>query len=1146
MSLPKLIDNKHSTLTNTLRTVATDHTHLSIATGYWDIEGTLLILDQLEKYESVRLLIGREPLLKRDNKGNTTEPELDYPDKDFFEDLINTNPTPEIKQAVITLYQMIEAGKLEVRVYRRTFLHAKCYIFGTQDSESAVGIVGSSNFTRAGLEGNSELNALESDHRIVLFSPKSDSQDTGHLAWFNELWSDEKTENWNGDFTELIRTSPIGDKLYSPKELYLRTLYELYNEEMQAEKEEILHPHSYKLFEFQEKNVKNLTRILNKHGVAMLADSVGLGKTMSCIGVIKQYKQQRVVVIAPASLKHQWEQELMRENLLHVRVISLQNKDEIKNAQSHDSYAPIGLFVIDESHNLRSNNAARYEILADWIANAHNESAHVLLATATPINNSLDDLVNQVLLGARGDQDVFTIPTISSEGQVVTRSFYEAVQNIKKRINQRIANGADEDELMRIYEESRFTLEPVIQSFVVRNTRQSIEKIVQEDGTEIMFPNPVVRSRTYEHAPLTRKASEELAQVHSYSVENLADTMDKMLHPMRQIDEWVQNNTKTKLETEHSAVYRLYQLILSLSFVPYRWRMYDPRAYDKTRDELFKIRFAKKEDKEAINRQISIYGIIRTTFLKRLESSAYALEMSLTRYEKRLAFFESFLKRQNVMINLSDIDDILDEYGAGDGDEIEYTDEQLAEIVSKQKTHSADGFHKDELLADIETEKKLIAELRSLVTDLKKDDAKFNDFRTHLLSEYKANPGKKILVFAFFSDTITYLKEKFTADQDCVKLLTHAEFVSGASGKDKLVAADRFSPVARKVTLPENTTELTHLFTTDVLSEGQNLQDSGHLINYDLHWNPVRMIQRNGRINRIGSKHTEVLVENYIPGDDLETFLGLVERLRRKIELIKHIVGTDSSVLGEDIDPRAFTGIYDADEAVAGKAYAELENKAGTFAEDSFKQDLINFYKTATETERRRVERIPYGTWTKNVALTAPNDVVTLATFSLSTNGMVVQKPFFFANEASAIGLDLLTRAQALRLIRSEDTERKLLPFLVNTDRHEQVSIQSGRQIIALNGGGEAGLTPTQKIVHEHARTHGWTSEEQDMLHSTIRTRNVIQQRKVNRLVRSINSLLKANGDTAEAYAELKKILKEPTNPPEVVDTTFNFGFSTN
>jgi SNF2 family DNA or RNA helicase len=318
MSLPKIIDNNRKKLADVLIEVAEQHTELSIATGYWDLEGMKLLLPSLKKYSKVRLLIGREPLIPRHKM---LQPELDYPDQDFKFDLSMIDPESGLREVVTEIKESISNGKLEVRVYRKNFLHAKCYIFGSYESSEAIGIIGSSNFTKNGLTQNMELNALESDHRVVVFQPKTQEQEVGHLYWFDQFWDDETTEKWNEEFSTLLGTSPVGDELYSPYETYIKTLYELYKEEIEDDGNEINENGQGKtLFDFQLKNVHALLRRLRKYKVAMLADSVGLGKTTTAISVLKQYLdnpegKKRVEVICPKSLVQQWEKELAIEGI---------------------------------------------------------------------------------------------------------------------------------------------------------------------------------------------------------------------------------------------------------------------------------------------------------------------------------------------------------------------------------------------------------------------------------------------------------------------------------------------------------------------------------------------------------------------------------------------------------------------------------------------------------------------------------------------------------------------------------------------------------------------------------------------------------------------------------------------------------------
>lgn len=1137
-NLPKIIENKRVSLLDTFLNVAKSHDNLSIATGYWDIKGMKLILGSIKDYKKIRILIGREPLLNRDNDKNIESPEIDYPDEDFFNDLQHINPTKEMKEVVVSIKKLIDTKQLEVRVYRKSFLHAKCYIFGSYESPQAVGIIGSSNFTQNGLTANAELNALESDHRVVTFQPKSQNQEVGHLSWFDEMWNDKMTEPWEGKFIELLRTSPNGDLLHSPRDIYLRTLYELYKDEINLDKEEIVHPKAKTLHEFQEKNVKNILRILRNNGVAMLADSVGLGKTVSTVGVIKQYKNQRVIVIAPKSLKGMWEQELAQEGLHNVHVVSLQNRQEIIDKSEIDKHAPVNLFVIDESHNLRSSNGTRYEQLSDWIADSHNEEAHVLLVTATPINNSLTDLTNQILLGARGDQDIFTLAVKSYDGQIVNRSFYEAIDNIRKRIKQNIDKG--ENNLDEIYADARVTLEPIIRNFVVRNTRESIGDITNENGEVFVFPTVKIRNKKYPPIKYGSETSDKYHKILKFSVDALAETMDVLLHPLRQIESFKDSDGKIDIN-EKTLTYHIYQLILSLSLVPYRWNMYDFRFYGKTKDELKKIRLRAGEQQK-INMQLSLYGIIRTLFLKRLESSPKALEVSLERYHLRLQIFEQALVNENIIINLSDIDDIVDEYEADDGNQVVFDDSKLLELARRKPQEVDDNFKKEELLEDIQLEKELISEIINLVRSLKDKDQKIIDLKNRLLGSHKEDPNKKILIFTFFADTVDYIQHELESDPKMSKIVKRIGFASGRDQRSAIYAAKRFAPIAQESQeIAKEEGELTYLFATDVLSEGQNLQDCGELINYDLHWNPVRMVQRNGRINRLGSLFDEVVVENYIPGDDLEEFLGLMQKINRKIELIKHAIGTDSSIFGEKIDPRSYTNLYSEDTEEATEEYEVLESKLDAFSEDKFLHDLKTFYESATDEEIRHMERVPFKSWgIVPSGLEKPNDVIVFSRIQSEDN---TNKEVFFGNDRSATSIDMLPTTIALNMIRSDIKEKQKDTISINKNEQFKEVKEKGPQI-ARDTNIDRSLTPSKERVLGESSTHKWTAEDKDKLRATLSTRNVLLGRRVSRLVRSITQALNNNEPTEEYYVALHKLLVEPTEQPRITDVDELFGYT--
>ena len=287
MTIPKIIDNERFRLLDVLKDVSGDFKDLSIATGYWDLKAMHALKDELEKFDKIRILIGREPQIPRAQVG---APEEDFPAHDIEIDLQNLAPESDLREIALKTKEWLQSGKLEVRVYRRSFLHAKTYIFGNFNSEKAVGVIGSSNLTLNGLTTNTELNALEDDVHKVFFQPQTPEQQASHLSWFESKWNDELTEPWNEKLISIVQESPVGDLFFSPYETYIKTLHDLYNDELlDHEAGPIEQGGGKTLFDFQQKNINALNRRLKKYGVAMLSDSVGLGKTSTSIGVIKTY-----------------------------------------------------------------------------------------------------------------------------------------------------------------------------------------------------------------------------------------------------------------------------------------------------------------------------------------------------------------------------------------------------------------------------------------------------------------------------------------------------------------------------------------------------------------------------------------------------------------------------------------------------------------------------------------------------------------------------------------------------------------------------------------------------------------------------------------------------------------------------------------
>ncbi len=1032
MTIPKIIDNERFRLLDVLKNISGDFKDLSIATGYWDLKAMLALEDELEKFEKVRILIGREPQIPR---AQVDAPEEDFPAHDIEIDLQNLAPESELRQIALKTKEWLQSGKLEVRVYRRTFLHAKTYIFGNFHSKKAYGLIGSSNFTLNGLTTNTELNELESDERVVLFQPQTAEQQASHLSWFESKWNDELTEPWNEKLISIVQDSPLGDLFFSPYETYIKTLHNLYQEELLDEVE--LDKKSEKgktLFDFQQKNINALTRRLNKYGVAMLSDSVGLGKTSTSIGVIKRYLndpegKKRVEIICPKSIVSQWEKELTEEGVLGYRPITLQNSAEIERKQELDAIASVSLFVIDESHNLRHSGGVRFQQLLDWIRS--NPKAHVLLVTATPINNSLMDITTQILLGAAGNSEIMKVTTIDENGQTIQITFHQAVENLMKKINQDLKRDNKID-----FKYVRRQMTPIIRAFVVRRTRQGIQKEYGSliiDGKPTTFPVVKPHVNDYE---FTAESCDKVSKVTSktlplgliYSIdpEALAEAAKMFKHPIRQLDKMQQLNEKNLVQ--ESAMFYVFQLILTLGFLPYRWRLYQTKFYGKTKDQIRELGLPGDESKSLLQ-QVGIFGILRTIFLKRMESSVSALETSLNTYSKKLDFFAKGLSEGKIL----SITDFAALESSWDDDDEDYSASELE--AREVASFNSKDFASQELLEDVAVEQELVRVIAEQLKILKKDDSKIRSLVKILKDIESKASGSKVLVFSYFSDTVAYLQENLASLNSNITL-DNIGFVSSNNGSDSEKLASRFSPVSKKYTLKSDEKELQYLVATDVLSEGQNLQDAGILINYDLHWNPVRMIQRNGRVNRLGTKHKTVSIHNMRPERKLDSYLNLVQRLQGKIDMIRNTIGTDTPVLDEPENAieygDAIKDIYDSDEQKRIKALEDAE-KAADFllAEDDYVLDLLEFHKNHSENlvYRDSIYSIPNGKWAilpqEENKHSVPEKLFGLVELTLQPTGVAHQ---FVSVDESDMSIKALSSLQALEWLKTnpDDNQRKV------------------------------------------------------------------------------------------------------------------------
>ena len=957
----KLIDNSSNEyqLGGVLKELITDtaFSEISIATGYWDLPGMVEIYNELNAFltrenTTLRILLGEEPSVKAYQVKNPAKQAPDFPEKYLKKDLEELQLKDEFQKVADLFSRYLNRennGKLQIRVYRKNFLHAKCYIFGS-DQENAVGIIGSSNFTKQGLFGNLELNQFEDNNATVNYIRRNISQHPSHRTWFEELWND--SEKWSQIFKEeIIQLSKHGGLCFSAYEMYIHALYRIYGQDLQDEKEnkvDMDDPSSGKpqLLKFQIQNANSIIKKLGRQGVAMLSDSVGLGKTYTAIKVIEYYKHnlnQRVVIIAPAGLIQQWRKAFDDFRMIHIpEIYSLQDTNRIEDVRENLRSIPVGLFVFDESHNLRSAGGQRFDVFIKW--RQENVNAKTLMVTATPINNQLADLTNQIMLGSGGD--IFKLGRFYDRGRQKYFTLKERLELLQTDMQMQIR----ENNFIN-YQLIKEQLTPLLNRFLVRRTRQGIEK-EYPDGLEIngklqKFPKSYPDNLEYEvpnqyKSQLLKMAEQnsKLTRAFNYEITSLAE-LDYLAHPLDLFDHY-----KIREKPINSSLEIIYTALLSLGFPCYRYNIYRHAYYGRKRGEL------------------------------ELNAEDDALDFDIESFENSEKEFVTIIANEGV-------------------------------------------FKIAQLKADIVKDLSIISILKQQIELLIKKDDKIQILAKHL----NQNDDRKVLIFTYFADTLRYLSEKLP------EYLVKGKNIEFALGTKNEIEdfAKRFAPVSKKYELKQGEKQIDFLIATDKLSEGQNLQDCGMIVNYDLHWNPVRMIQRNGRINRLGSKFEEIFIFNFRPTEQLESYLKLVSKLQEKINLIRYTVGSDQSVLDEEPIPQDFTeDLYSRDEKKRLVAFRKIfETSELLAAEDLFMDDLREFDrdKNFEDTYKEKIKNLPKGKWGKVQMKKDEDDYMHMAHLSAGEDESF-EAGYFMAFSKDKTG-ELFTTTEGLLSIKATSDQNK-------------------------------------------------------------------------------------------------------------------------
>lgn len=807
----------------------------------------------------------------------------------------------------------------------------------TRDTEG-VGYMPISGFTAVDL-GYQKGNAVS--NFVTRFDDPSHAQ--MYLQLFNQIWADpEKVKDVTDAICEYIESVYQEN---SPERIYLFMLYNIFQDFLEDIDEDVL-PNDLtgyrdsliwnKLFNYQKDAATGIINKLETYNGCILADSVGLGKTFTALAVIKYYelRNRSVLVLCPKKLADNWRnyntnlttnifaKDRFNYDVLCHTDLSRTSGESFGIPLNRVNWGNYDLVVIDESHNFRNNDIykdreTRYQKLMNKVIRA-GVKTKVLMLSATPVNNRFTDLRNQLALAYEGQSEnlVRNLKTETSVEEIFRRA--------QKAFNEWSTLPPEERTAASILKALDFDFFELLDAVTIARSRKHIETFY--DTRDIgKFPQRL-KPLSF-HCPITSRA----------------DVMGL-------------NEIFTQLSVLKLAVYAPISYIL-----PSRLRKYEEIYDTQVEGGRGKLRQA--------DRERSLQALMTTNLLKRLESSVAAFRLTLRSLSGNISRTLDAIRESEKTGRSENVTDYLAEGSAFDPEDDDLSGLEDFTVGKKVQISLAD-MDLPSWKHDLEVDQALIGELiASMDKVAPADDAKLQ----HVLSvirqkvEEPLNSGnRKVLVFTAFADTANYLYENLAPFAQQLSL--HVGKVTGSDAPkttlkksyDFQSVLTLFSPRSKEksVVLPNEPGELDILIGTDCISEGQNLQDCDFLINYDIHWNPVRIIQRFGRIDRIGSPNSQIQLVNYWPDISLDEYINLKERVENRMVITDITATGDDNVLtskSSDIAYRKEQLKRLQDEVV------ELEDvKAGISITDlglnDFRMDLLNYVK-----ENGELDDLPSG-----------------------------------------------------------------------------------------------------------------------------------------------------------------------------------------
>ncbi|MDH5481730.1 MAG: helicase-related protein [Candidatus Bathyarchaeota archaeon] len=792
--MTKIIDNSKETLASALCKEFCDLSEIAIASAYFNIRGYGALRQALQG-KPLLFLLGREPTesIKWEEEV-LRELEEKEDDRDYF----------KLLQDAIKYF---EDSKTQIRTVTGPFFHGKAYIGANpslKEARNGVGSVGSSNFTYGGLVYNKELNMLNTDREVV----------KELIEWFFNQWN--TAQDFKETFLSFLKNYVT---TRSPYEVVAKALYETYktNIEVSAENLKLKTLYAHQILSFRDASAK-----LEAHHGVIIADATGLGKTRTALRVALDAIRdgKKILLVAPKSiLDTTWDDEMEKTNI-HLKCVSSEKlSSDPDSVVKH--FSDRDFIIVDEAHYYRSPSTNRYAALRDLIIK---QNAQVVLATATPVNNSLMDLYFLLSLYLKED-------SINDLTGQTLKGYFTANQK-------------------RWLQHQKIEMEPVLERFIVRHSRE-LAKALDKEG-KLDFPQRVLDSD-----PRCK-----------YTTNIDYQKIDEMLDKMN---------------------FTFYDL--SVDKIAGQMKLPDGAPISQA---------VEATNREFLKKLIKI--IIVINIFKRLESSVEAFRATLTSLDEYIVKATKYAQEKGYFVPPALKGDplfTLDE-GIPDPEEL-FSKPKYAAMINSLKLTSQEV---KEFISNCNEDREMIKKLIGVIPPTDKKCNQFKDRLADIIKQISLDSNNGVIIFSQYTATATYLHDRLKDEKFKHPIL----LTTGTICKDREGKHSNKTSVIRDFQKGGGI-----LVSTDVLSEGQNLQNAQYVINYDFPWNPVVLIQRIGRIDRMLSQHEVVYLTNLLPknGDpndpaSLEHFIGLMQKLYSRLEAIRSTIGLDASTLGEEAAPKDF------------------------------------------------------------------------------------------------------------------------------------------------------------------------------------------------------------------------------------------------